>query len=910
MASRKLRPIPVRLKIKIRGFCSHYSQKLTRFGRVIRVTVADDAAAMLLGGSLNSQSDADASASTLIRTACTLLATRYTNVDEAVFGVGGVATQRRQWLPLKVPVTNSQTIIMPAPHDTPYAPELQYLLEQDRLLEPWLQLTAADKDTAVGHLWEWNHEVPVPVERCIHGVFADPARTRPEALAIYAWDGELTYGELDSLSNRLAHYLVDQGVIPEMVVPLYFEKSMWTTVAILAVLKAGGAFLLLDPLLRAVRLAMLCSKVHATVAVASRSCHTALHALQVVSTALVLNSESVVQLPLSTCPPHVAVHPHHTVYPKACRMEHRSSCSTVVTHVPALGINRNTRTLQFTAYSFAGSLAETLLALVTGGCVCVPSEQQRREGFAQAIVKLSANWSFMTSTILSTINIASVPTLRTICIVSLGDCNKLAPLGATGEIRVEGPTIGPAFVQTPSWRFIFGAATDIMRFYKTGDSGHYQADGTLQLLGRKDTQVKLHGQRIELEIVVELAKPCDSSGVEMPIATTTLPHDIVLSVFLLLKALPIIGSRKTDRRQLQLMALRTGEKQLQNLWAEVLDLPSHSIGRDDGFFQLGGDSMVAMRLVGAAGRDGAGLTMAHVFNNPKLNSAMLENLHSQLDTVHPETLSDMLPLTSFQNDWVSTITAQSPAHTVHYSWLELSHQVTSADVTRTCKALLDRYPIMRLVFLYLQQEWWQTVRLEAEFKAVCERDTETLKQDQCPTCFILDQHDIAILLKTFADLYHPVKGSQLTVASLNASGTSTVRVRMSIPAPQLLGNITIALLLSKLNVVFGHVVAGRNAKLFRVESLYVPYIDLIPLLQSIHKHFIELLLLHMITYHSGDYLTFQLTSNIASMTEDKMRALLQQLFPMIRLIADHYRRQSENMNGSFRLAPKPYTVGH
>ncbi|KAJ5033055.1 hypothetical protein J3E74DRAFT_434080 [Bipolaris maydis] len=433
------------------------------------------------------------------------------------------------------------------------------------------QLTAADKDTAVGHvnlltpvdskqLWEWNHEVPVPVERCIHGVFADPARTRPEALAIYAWDGELTYGELDSLSNRLAHYLVDQGVIPEMVVPLYFEKSMWTTVAILAVLKAGGAFLLLDPLLRAVRLAMLCSKVHATVAVASRSCHTALHALQVVSTALVLNSESVVQLPLSTCPPHVAVHPHHTVYvvftsgstgePKACRMEHRSSCSTVVTHVPALVINRNTRTLQFTAYSFAGSLAETLLALVTGGCVCVPSEQQRREGFAQAIVKLSANWSFMTSTILSTINIASVPTLRTICvgdetirifqisqwathlhlrqtygstetsgidgIVSLGDCNKLAPLGATGEIRVEGPTIGPAFVQTPSWRFIFGAATDIMRFYKTGDSGHYQADGTLQLLGRKDTQVKLHGQRIELEIVVELAKPCDSSGVEMP----------------------------------------------------------------------------------------------------------------------------------------------------------------------------------------------------------------------------------------------------------------------------------------------------------------------------------------------------------------------------------------------------------
>jgi amino acid adenylation domain-containing protein len=448
------------------------------------------------------------------------------------------------------------------------------------------QLAADCEDTVVGsvemltpgdykELWKWNWEVPKAVERCIHEVFAEQACARPEAPAICAWDGELTYGELDSLSTRLAHYLVELGVVPETVVPLYFEKSMWTTVAMLGVLKAGGAFLLLDPLLPPARLEMLCRKVRATVGVASRSCHAGLQDLQVVSASVILDSESVAQLPPSTGPPKVAVLPNHTAYvvftsgstgePKGCRMEHRSSSSAVVTHGPALGINQNTRALQFAAYSFAGALAETLLSLVSGGCVCIPSEQERREGLAQAIVKLSANWSFMTSTTLETINMGSVPTLRTICvggepirlsqinqwathlhlrqtygsteisgivssakldansttgdvgkaatgrywIVSPADYHKLAPIGAAGEILVEGPTIGreyidehsstaAAFIQPPSWRARFGEASDIMRFYKTGDLGRYQADGSLQLLGRKDTQVKLRGQRIEL----------------------------------------------------------------------------------------------------------------------------------------------------------------------------------------------------------------------------------------------------------------------------------------------------------------------------------------------------------------------------------------------------------------------------
>ena len=62
-----------------------------------------------------------------------------------------------------------------------------------------------------------------------------------------AWDGELTYSELNQLVMGLAGRLVELGVRPDVLVPLCFEKSMWTTVTILGVLKAGGGFVLLDP---------------------------------------------------------------------------------------------------------------------------------------------------------------------------------------------------------------------------------------------------------------------------------------------------------------------------------------------------------------------------------------------------------------------------------------------------------------------------------------------------------------------------------------------------------------------------------------------------------------------------------------------------------------------------------------
>lgn len=79
-----------------------------------------------------------------------------------------------------------------------------------------------------------------PVRDCIHRIIAETARKHPSETAIWAWDGTMTYEELGRCSTMVARLLAARGVGPEDFVALAFEKSMWTVVAMLGVLKAGG----------------------------------------------------------------------------------------------------------------------------------------------------------------------------------------------------------------------------------------------------------------------------------------------------------------------------------------------------------------------------------------------------------------------------------------------------------------------------------------------------------------------------------------------------------------------------------------------------------------------------------------------------------------------------------------------
>ncbi|EER41923.1 conserved hypothetical protein [Histoplasma capsulatum H143] len=96
------------------------------------------------------------------------------------------------------------------------------------------------------HITQLTSHVSESNERCLHDMFLEHSHTNPDAQAVVSWDGDLTYGELDDLTSRLSHRLVDLGVGPEVFVLSCFKKSTWAIVSRLAILRAGGAYISID----------------------------------------------------------------------------------------------------------------------------------------------------------------------------------------------------------------------------------------------------------------------------------------------------------------------------------------------------------------------------------------------------------------------------------------------------------------------------------------------------------------------------------------------------------------------------------------------------------------------------------------------------------------------------------------
>ena len=106
-------------------------------------------------------------------------------------------------------------------------------------------------------LGEWNAtQAPFP-ETGIHQLFETQAIRTPEAVAVTCEDAEIRYGELNRRANQLARHLKTLGVSPETLVGVYMERSIEMVVALLGTLKAGGAYLPLDPAFPADRLAFM-----------------------------------------------------------------------------------------------------------------------------------------------------------------------------------------------------------------------------------------------------------------------------------------------------------------------------------------------------------------------------------------------------------------------------------------------------------------------------------------------------------------------------------------------------------------------------------------------------------------------------------------------------------------------------
>lgn len=258
----------------------------------------------------------------------------------------------------------------------------------------------------------------------MHETFEQFAITQPDQLAVCGWNANLTYAQLNSYATRLAQTLVQLGVGPEIFIPICFEKSAWTLVAMIAIMKTGAAFVPIDSKHPASRIDAILTELDAPIVLSSSAnsylwdSRPNISAIVVDENIITAESEAPV-LSRKVSPSsaaYVIFTSGSTGQPKGVVVEHSSLTASIATQTKLMKFGSESRVLQFASYTFDASLTEIWCPLTNGGCVCVPTETARIGDIVHVINQMEVNWTFFTPSYLRLIQPQEVPTLRTLVI--------------------------------------------------------------------------------------------------------------------------------------------------------------------------------------------------------------------------------------------------------------------------------------------------------------------------------------------------------------------------------------------------------------------------------------------------------------------------------------------------------------
>jgi amino acid adenylation domain-containing protein len=311
--------------------------------------------------------------------------------------------------------------------------------ERHRLLVAWNRTAASCEETA-----------------CFHHLVEKQARARPGAKAVSFAGTELSYGELEERSNRLAHVLVGRGAVPDGLVLICLERSLDMVVALLAILKAGAAYVPLDPSLPAERLRFTLADTGASLMVTSRAVAGAVAAIGLTEGLQVVFIDEM-DRELASAPgtcPDVPVGPENLAYviytsgstgrPKGVMVEHRGLCNVAAAQQRLLGVGPDTRVLQFASLSFDASLFEISLALASGGTLVLAPAEALLPGLALSELLDQERISIVTlpPSALAALPPAPLPFLRTVTVAGEPCPAELAAVWGSGRrfFNLYGPT--------------------------------------------------------------------------------------------------------------------------------------------------------------------------------------------------------------------------------------------------------------------------------------------------------------------------------------------------------------------------------------------------------------------------------------------------------------------------------------
>ncbi|ROW00548.1 hypothetical protein VSDG_03407 [Cytospora chrysosperma] len=488
----------------------------------------------------------------------------------------------------------------------------------------------------------------------LHELVFAQSISRPDSKAVCAHDGDLTYLQLEVLSHRLAHVLLEAGVVPKgnnkCAVPVILDKSKWAPIALLAILKVGAAFVPVD----ADELGFV-AKIAEQIGPSCRvavACKSAAEALEdctdpaplfdrvvCLDDALMKRLERDGPMPGQLLPPSnpedvacVFFTPTSSRATRGISFSHASLSTAFVAQGPAAYINITTRVLQLSSFNVDVALAEVFTTLVNGGTICIPTSRDRYNDYTGCVTRFSANWSYMTPLLARKLNVDLLPTLKTVCfrtrgldedtyapwrgkkrvvmaygapdvcplgisfleihgphylraigrpiagsawIVSVEDHRNLMPVGAIGEMVIEGPTLGRTFRRSflsddvdeprdvaetpvsPESRSPFTAANtkdhsrqrsiddcvtidgqgqNRKRYYKTGHSVRYIEGGLMEYVSSKRDDLEINGRVVNLADLEQQIRRALGQGVDVMVEALAFKgeksHSPTLAAFL------------------------------------------------------------------------------------------------------------------------------------------------------------------------------------------------------------------------------------------------------------------------------------------------------------------------------------------------------------------------------------------
>ncbi len=417
---------------------------------------------------------------------------------------------------------------------------------------------AAERELVVA---AWN-DTAVPVEpRTLPELISARAARTPDSLAVIGSES-LTYAELEERASRLASVLAGYGIGPERIVALALPRSVEILVAQLAVWKAGGAFVPVDPTYPIERITFMLADARPALVLTLEGL-----APPVPEGVPVLSLDDR-QWCEGECLPQVSVRPGHPAYviytsgstgrPKGVVVTHAGLASFAAAEAEHLQVGDGDRVLAYSSPSFDAAILELCLALPSGAAlVVVPPEPLLGEPLAEFLATHRISHTLIPPAALATVPATDLPDLRTLvvggdaCSAELVDrwapgrrmvnaygptestivatwsdplrpgtpppigrpipntrvyvldaALQPVPIGVAGELYVAGPSLARGYLDRPGLtadRFTANPfGTPGERMYRTGDVVRWTAAGQLEFTGRADDQVKVRGFRIEL----------------------------------------------------------------------------------------------------------------------------------------------------------------------------------------------------------------------------------------------------------------------------------------------------------------------------------------------------------------------------------------------------------------------------